>query len=136
MPAVPVDPFGDLPFAAVHPHDAVASIERAIAAGVDGALNIVAPGAVTPSQAVRLGGRLPVPVLGPGWRAAELVARLAGSPLPDHVREVLSRGRVADGGRAATELDFVPGRSTIEVVQALYDWDDVTWVASLEEARR
>lgn len=136
MPAVPVDPFGDLPFGALHPGDAVGAIERAIAAGFDGPLNIVAPGAVTPSQAVRLGGRIPVPVVGPGWRAAEILARLAGSPLPDHVREVLSRGRVADGGRAATELDFVAARSTVEVVQALYDWDDVTWVASLEEARR
>jgi UDP-glucose 4-epimerase len=136
MPAVPVDPIGDLPFSAVHPADAVIAIERAMAAGNDGAGNIVSPGAVTPSQAVRLGGRVPVPVVGPGWRAAEILARLAGSPLPDHVRELLSRGRVADGGRAASDLDFVPARSTIEVVQTLYDWDDVTWVASIEDMRQ
>ena len=35
--------------------------------GYDGPLNIVGPGAASPWQAVRLGGRVPVPVLGPSW---------------------------------------------------------------------
>ena len=33
----------------------------------DGPLNIVGPGAATPWQAVRLGGRVPLPVVGPMW---------------------------------------------------------------------
>ncbi len=129
MPVVPVDALGDLPFTVLHPGDAVASIERAIAAGIDGALNIVSPGAVTASQAVRMGGRIPLPIAGPAWRLAEVAAQAAGSPLPDHVREVLIRGRVADGGRAASTLDFVAEQSTSEVIRGLYEWSDVSWVS-------
>ena len=35
----------------------------------DGPLNVVGPGATSPWQAVRLGGRFPMPVVGPGWAA-------------------------------------------------------------------
>lgn len=134
MPVVPVDAFGDLPFNVLDPQDAVAAIERAIVAGVDGPLNIVSSGAITASQAVRMGGRIPLPIAGPAWRLAELMAQAAGSPLPDHVREVLIRGRVADGGRAASVLDFVAQQSTVEVVQGLYDWSDVSWMPVDAEA--
>lgn len=134
MPVVPVDAFGDLPFTVVDPEDAVSVVNRAMAAGFDGALNIVSPGAVTPSQAVRLGGRIPVPVAGPAWRPVEIAARIAGSPLPEHVRELLIRGRVADGSRSASVLDFVAAHTTIEVVRSLYEWEELAWAQPLEEA--
>jgi len=98
----------------------------ALTAGWDGPLNVVAPGAVTASQACRLGGRVPVPLVGPVWRVARLMSELAGAPMPDHVHELLVRGRVADGSRLRRALSLTPALSTPDVVKDLYDWAPVT----------
>ena len=47
-------------------------------AGRDGPLNVVGPGAVTASQAVRWGGRIPLPVVGPGLARRRGRRRAAG----------------------------------------------------------
>ena len=54
----------------------------------------------SPWQAARLGGRIPIPVLGPGWDAARRIAEIAGAPVPPHVVELLRHGRAGDGARA------------------------------------
>ena len=46
--------------------------------------------------------------LGPPWWLARAVGRAAGAPVPEHLIELLSRGRVADGGRAAALLGTGP----------------------------
>ena len=46
--------------------------------------------------------------------------------MPDHLLELLSRGRTADGGRAREVLGVEPAHSTTEVIKALYDWAPVT----------
>lgn len=124
LPAVAVSPLAELPFCVVHQEDAAAALVAAGLAGHDGPLNVVGPGAVLPSQAVRHGGRLPVPVAGPGWRLAALTAELLGAPLPPHTRELLVRGAMADGSRAPDVLGTTP-RPTAEVVAALYEWGEV-----------
>lgn len=126
LPVVPVSGLGDPPFSVLHQEDAAASVLAALFGGHDGPLNVVAPGAVTAVQAARLGGRLVLPVVGPGWRAARLAAEIAGAPVPDHVRELLVRGRAADGTRIGSVLGVHPSRTTPEVVEHLFDWPAVT----------
>ncbi len=132
LPAVPVSAFGDLPFSLLHQEDATAAIVRALQIGHDGPLNITSPGAVTASQAARMGGRLPIPVVGPGWQIAKVASEVFGAPLPDHVRELLVRGRCADATLAARTLDLQPRYSTPEVVKDLYDWASVTYLDPAE----
>ncbi|HEY4377464.1 MAG TPA: NAD-dependent epimerase/dehydratase family protein [Acidimicrobiales bacterium] len=128
LPVVPVGLFSELPFSLLHQEDAAAAVLAAVAIEADGALNVVGPGAVTGSQAVRMGGRIPLPVTGPGWLAARAVAELLSSPIPDHVRELLVRGRCAEGALAEALLGISP-RSTPDVIRQLYDWDTVQLVA-------
>ena len=127
LPVVAVDPFRELPFSLLHQEDAAVALVAAATSGFDGALNVVGPGAITASQAVRCGRRVPLPVAGPGWWLAGVAAELLGAPLPPHTRELLTRGRVADGAWATEVLDIDP-RPTREVIEQLYRWDQVARV--------
>ena len=92
-------------------------------------------GAVTATQAVRLGGRVPVPLVGPEWAVARRVAALAGAPVPDHLLELVHRGRAADTGLANEVLGVdAPRGSTVDVVKALYEWATVTRLVPSERA--
>jgi hypothetical protein len=77
-------------------------------------------------QAVRLGGRVPVPITGPMWSLAAHAVELAGAPAPPHVIELLNRGSAADGSRAESELGLNDLRSTHDVCTELYEWATVT----------
>ncbi len=125
LAAVAVSPVVELPFCLTHTEDAARAIVAAGLALHDGPLNVVGPGAVTASQAVRRGGRVPVPVMGFGWRLAALTAELLGAPLPEHTQELLVRGGVADGLLATQALDVHP-RPTDDVLDQLYQWGEVT----------
>src|SRR5680860_484586 len=89
LPAVPVPALEDPTFCVVHQSDAAHAMVAALVHRYDGPLNVVAPGATTPWQAARLGGRIPVPVFGPGWSLAARLTELAGAPLPEHTMELL-----------------------------------------------
>jgi hypothetical protein len=101
--------------------------------GFEGPLNVVGPGATSPWQAVRLGGRIPIPVLGFGWELAAGLAQVAGAPVPPHVIELLRHGRCGDGARAVAELDLGSMHPTQEVLVDLYEW---ATVLRLDPARR
>src|SRR6266508_1814218 len=133
---LPVVPFGlfDAPFSLLHMEDAVQAVVAALASGHDGAVNVVGSGAVTALQAARIGGRIPIPVIGPGWSAARAIAELFGSPLPDHVRELLVRGRSADGSSARSMLGVEPVRSSEDVVRELYEWGELAHLAVVGQA--
>jgi UDP-glucose 4-epimerase len=133
---LPVVPFGlfDAPFSLLHMEDAVQAVLGALAAGHNGPVNLVGPGAVTALQAARLGGRIPIPVLGPGWMVARAVSELFGAPLPEHVRELLVRGRSADGSSALGAIGVEPVRSTEDVVRELYEWGELAHLAVVEQA--
>ncbi len=128
LPVVPVSATSDLPFSLLHQEDAAAAIVAAVLAGHDGPVNVVGDGAVTAGQAARLGGRVPVPIVGPAWALARVVAEVAGSPLPEHLRELLVRGRTADGSRCAEWLGVAPRWDTVDVVKDLFQWAGVTYV--------
>lgn len=123
LPAVPFSP-GDPPFSVLHQEDAAAAVLATLRRPVDGPVNVIGSGAVTVTQAARIGRRVPVPVVGPGWRAAGLACELAGAPVPPHVRELLIRGRTADGTLVEGALGWRPAHGTRAVVERLYEWNE------------
>lgn len=125
MPVVPFSVLADPPFAVIHQHDAAEAFVAAARARVDEPLNIVAPGAITAFQAARRGKRVPLPLVGPEWPVARGLSYLAGAPLPDHILELLHRGRLADNARAREVLGFAPSTTTGDVIDQLYGWPSV-----------
>jgi UDP-glucose 4-epimerase len=125
MPAVPFSVLADPPFALLEDVDAARAFVAAARVGATGPINVVAPGAITALQAIRRGRRVPVPLVGPDWAIARGVSYVAGSPIPDHVVEMMHRGRLADGARAADVLGFEAGATTSEVVDKVYSWPSV-----------
>ena len=125
---LPVVPFAapiDGPIQLIHIDDVHDAIVVAARSDVSGVFNVVGDGAVTGSQAARIGGRLIVPVFGPGWLLARVVTAALGSPLPEHVIEAMRRGQTADGSRIRRELGFAPARTTRECVTDLYEWASI-----------
>ena len=133
LPVVPFDPFRSAEFGVVHLDDAAAALVAAARLAVDGAVNVIGSGTVTPWRAARIGGRPALPVVGPGWWPTRHAAHLLGAPMPDHVVELLTRGRRADWARAAA-LGLAPRRSTVDAVRALYAWESVTHLRPTPDA--
>jgi UDP-glucose 4-epimerase len=131
LPAVPVPAFGGGTFCVIHREDAARALVAAVLRGdVDGPVNVVAPGEVSAWDAVLMGGRVPVPVCGLGWHAAKLTAELSSAPLPDHVIELLVKGRRADAARAEECLGVVPEHTTRDVVRHVHEWGETAWTRS------
>lgn len=128
MAMIPINAISDPPFALLHATDAAAAVIASIDQRPCETLNIVANGAVTPTQVASIGRRLPVPVFGAGWRIAGIGTSMVSAPLPDHVRELLVRGRVADGSRATEVLGFAPVHSTRDIVTELYQQSNVVFL--------
>jgi UDP-glucose 4-epimerase len=133
LPAVPYSVMADPPFAVIHQHDAAEAFVSAARARIDEPLNIVAPGAITALQAIRRGRRIPVPLVGPEWIIARGLTYLAGAPLPDHVQEMLHRGRLADNARARDAIGFAPTTTTSDVIEQLYRWPSVVHTPAVQE---
>jgi UDP-glucose 4-epimerase len=125
LPAVPVSALADPAFALVDDQDAAAAIVAAAGRRYDGVVNVASPGAVTAIKAARMGGRIPVPLLGPEWAVARFVTGVFGAPIPPHVLELMHRGGTVDAGHAGDAIGVMPSHSTPEVVQALYEWATV-----------
>lgn len=125
QPLVPFSVLADPPFAVIEAADAARAFVAAAAKRLDEPVNIVAPGAITALQAILRGRRVPLPLIGPDWRVARRVSHLAGAPIPDHVVEVMHRGRLADGSKALRALGVSPRLSTPEVIDHLYSWESV-----------
>ena len=100
LPIVPISLVADPPFSVIHHDDAARAVVAALLTGADVDVNVVGRGAVTPFQAARLGSRLPFPVAGVAWELVRRVAEVGGAAMPDHLLELLGRGRTADGARA------------------------------------
>ena len=125
MPAVPFSALADPPFAVIHQNDAAEAFVAAARARIAAPLNIVAPGAITAYQAIRRGGRVAVPLFGPEWSLARGVSYLMGAPVPDHVQEMLHRGRLADNTRAFETIGFAPTSTSRDVIDQLFQWPSV-----------
>jgi UDP-glucose 4-epimerase len=63
------------------------------------------------------------------------LTEVLGAPLPAHVRELLVRGRTADGSLAEKAIGVVPEISTPDVIKDLFEWATVTYLRpSADEA--
>ena len=125
MPFVPFSVLADPPFAVVEDVECAMAFVAAAERRLDEPVNVLANGAITALQAIRRGGRIPVPLVGPDWRVAKVVSGLAGAPIPDHVLETLHRGRLADNGRMSELVGFSSVVTTVEVIDKLYAWPSV-----------
>lgn len=132
MPVVPVSLLADPPFSMLHQEDAARAIVAALGRRHDGPVNVVGSGAVTASQAALKGRRLPLPLVGPEWAVARRIAEFVGAPVPEHVLELMHRGRTADGSRAGALLGFTPAYSTPDIVKQLYAWAPVAHLRVVE----
>ena len=130
---VPVPALAEPTFAMVHAEDAADAIVAAALGRTDSPVNVVAPGVVSAYQAARLGGRIPMPLAGAGWRAAGWAAEMAGAPLPEHLRESLTRGRCADGGRCRALLGVAPTRSARDILAEVHDFAPVEYLPVAED---
>jgi nucleoside-diphosphate-sugar epimerase len=132
LPAVPVNALSltalePAEFCLLDVEDAATAFVLALRRRLDGVVNVVGEGSITPYAAARLGGRFPVPILPFGWVPTRALSRVVGTPVPAHLHELLTRGRLADGSRAAELLGAAPTRTTADVVAALYDWAPVVY---------
>ena len=59
---------------------------------------------------------------------------MLGAPIPDHVIEVMHRGRLADGSRALDVLGSGPTNSTSQVIDHLYAWESVVRIGIVNQA--
>lgn len=121
MRLLPV-PFGfDGRMQLLHLDDAVAALVQATVGPAAGIVNVAGEGVITVRQAARLAKRPTVP-LAPGLpgvtaRASRLTGIGAFDPsqLP-----WMCFGRVMDTTRMREQLEFTPGRSTVEVVREVF----------------
>ena len=119
---VPVNGIPDAPLSLLHVDDAARAIVASLRLRLDGPLNVAGEGSVTAFQAALLGGNIPLPTFGPWWSVARRISSAIGSPVPDHLLELLQRGRVADISRLQVLPDLLPSLSTMEVARALHTW--------------
>ncbi len=122
LPAIPVSALSDPQFSLFHVNDAAGALVAALAGKHRGPVNCIAPGVVTVFQVLRQDHKLPIPVFGPQWWATRRLSSLVGSPVPDHLLELLQRGRTADGSAAANLIDWHAKLSASEVAQGLSSW--------------
>lgn len=134
QPVVPYSGLADSPFAVVQDGDAANAFVTAAARRLNEPLNLVASGEITTLQAALRGRRVPLPLLGPAWGLAGRLSNLFGAPIPDHVIEVMHRGRLADGSRAVEVLGSGPTFSTPAVIDNLYAWESVVRIGSINQA--
>jgi UDP-glucose 4-epimerase len=133
QPVVPFSMLADAPFAVVEDGDAARAFVAAARQRLDEPVNVVAGGAITTAQAIVRGKRIAMPLLGPGWSVARRVSHAMGAPIPEHVIELMHRGRLADGTKAHHLLGIEPRLTTPQVIDHLYQWESVVRVGKVRE---
>lgn len=132
LPAVPYRLAGDPAFTVIEDHDAAQAFVLAARHGFDGSINVVADGNTSARRAALQGRRLPVPVVGPGWWFARQLANVAGAPVPDHIVETLTHGRLAHNSDNARRIQFSPRHDTREVIARLFEWPSVVRIPAAQ----
>ena len=134
QPFVPFSLLADSAFAVTIDSDAARAFVAASEQRPQGPLNVVGPGAITTLQAIWRGKRIALPLFGPEWRFARRVSHMLGAPLPDHVMELIHRGRLADGTRLRHTLGVTPRVSTQQAVDRLFEWETIVRIPAKRAA--
>ena len=122
---VPFSILADSPFAVVEDVDAAKAFVAAARLRLDQPVNVMASGAITALQAIIRGRRIPLPLVGPEWGIARQLSHVLGAPIPDHVLELMHRGRLANNALAQDLLGFQPQTTTPQVIDRLFAWETV-----------
>jgi UDP-glucose 4-epimerase len=128
LPMVPFNALRSPLFNLLHETDAARAFVLAARHQPGTPINILGDGAVSGFAAVRHGRRLPLPLVGPEWTITRRITHLMGAPAPEHVMELLHRGRRATSGACEQLLGWTPEMSTMEVMQSLFSWEGVVRV--------
>ena len=109
----------------LHEQDAVEALYRALKSDATGIYNIAADGVVYLSQAIRILGRLEVPILLPAAQtAAGLLRRFGVIDFPTDQLKLMLFGRVIDTRRAKGTMGFAPAYSTVDTLHDFRDRRD------------
>lgn len=130
LPVVPV-PINGHKFAVIHLEDAATVIAAAATSRCSGPINAVAADPVTAMEAVMIGGRVPLPVLPIALRLGRTIAELAGTPMPEHVAELLTRCQPMTPTDLTERLGITLRYRTPEVLEDLYSLGRLVEVESL-----
>lgn len=133
MPVVPFNVLRQPLFAVLHETDAARAFVIAAQRTIGEPVNVVAAGEISGFQAIRRGGHVPLPLIGPEWTITRRVSHLFGAPVPEHVMEVLHHGRRATSLHCERVLDWTPSMSTDDVINALFAWEGVVRVAPRQQ---
>ena len=122
LPAMPTAFGFDPRLQFLHEQDAVEALYLALKSDATGIYNIAADGVVYLSQAIRLLGRVEVPILLPAAQtAAGLLRRFGVIDFPTDQLKLMLFGRVIDTRRAKENLGFAPAYTTRETLQDFRD---------------
>lgn len=120
LPVVPV-PLTARRFGVVHLGDATRVIAAAATTSVDHPLNVMAAEPVTPIEAITIGQRVPIPVVPTLFRAGRVLGEIAGTPIPEHVVDLMSRGQRVIASDTDALLGVALRRTTRETIRDLYN---------------
>jgi nucleoside-diphosphate-sugar epimerase len=119
LPIVPV-PVTSRRFGVAHLGDVARVIAQSAIQQVSGPINVMAADPITPMGAVTIGRRPAVPVLPIAFRAGRLLGELPGTPIPEHVAELLSRGGVVEPTDTEALLGHRLRKTTPDAIRDLY----------------
>ena len=118
LPAIPTALGFDPRLQLLHEEDAVEALYLSVMSDVAGIFNIASDGVVFLSQAVRLMGRPPLPLLLPAARTAGALLRRFGIiDFPQDQLSLILFGRVLDTRRAKENLGFAPRYTTADCIR-------------------
>ena len=120
LPIVPTLFGFDPRFQLTHEEDAVAALEHALDAGVEGTFNIAGEGQLYLSRILRLGSRVAQPLPGRLFDSAMKNFGRIGILVPAHVQAILKHGRVADTARMRTDFGFEPSFTCRQTALSAY----------------
>jgi UDP-glucose 4-epimerase len=102
----------------VHEQDAIEVLYRATVEDHPGVFNVVGPGIVILSQAIKIMGKYNAPVIPPfgGALATAVMRRFGILDWPSHLLRLIQYGRVVDISKLTEEFGYTPQFSTRETV--------------------
>jgi UDP-glucose 4-epimerase len=122
LPVIPTALGYDPRLQLVHEEDAVEAFARATHDAPRGIYNITGQGVVFLSKAIRMLGKVGLPMLYPAARAASSVLRRVGAvDFPPDQLQFLMYGRVVDSKRARQEFGFLARYTTEEAIADFRD---------------
>lgn len=119
LPVVPV-PLTSKRFGVIHLGDATRVMAAAAVSDIDHPLNVMAAEPVSPIEAITIGQRVAVPFAPPLFRAGRALGELAGTPVPEHVTDLMSRGQIVSASDTDRLLDTPLRRTTRDALRDLY----------------